>query len=124
MQLQHPIPKIRIWGWLVQLALLLGAAVCFLHFTGQSAIVSAFYGLPGHAQLLAHASHVGNLWFCVWIAVNALAIAITTALLPVSREGLTPVLRGVVRILLAILIVVGGTFGITEILALTASHLH
>lgn len=124
MQLKHPIPKVRICGWLVQLPLLLGAAICFFNFTGLSGVVSAYYGLPSRAQLVASASHAANLWPCAWITFSAVAIALTTALLPVSKENLTPVLRGVMRTLLAILIVAVGNFGIGEVLARKASHLH
>jgi len=121
---RHPVLMNYTWGWFALPVLLVGAAICLLKYAGWSAVTSGHYGLPGQTGLVANASHTATVWLWALIGVSVLATVLTVALLRFSDERFSPGFRGTIRVVLALFIVAGGTFGIGELLATIGHHLH
>ena len=115
---------VRVGGWCALPLLLAGTAICLIKYAGWSAVVSAYYGLPSQTQVMTRASHAATAWGSGLIGLGFVAIVLTFVLVPFPSESLSPGLRGTVRIMVALVVVVVGTTGIGVLLVTVGHHLH
>jgi hypothetical protein len=115
---------VRVSGGCALPLLLAGTAICLIKYAGWSAVTSAYYGLPSHAQVVTRASHAATAWGSGLIGLGFVAIVLTFVLVPFPSERLSPGLRGTIRIMVALVVVAAGTASIGELLVTIGHHLH
>lgn len=102
-----PASDHRLWGWLGLIPLLVGASLALLRYAGWSAVVSAYYGLPSEVWRVKEASPKAQLYGWALVGLAAGATIVTTILIPpLKSESVSPGLKGTLRFLLAVLLVV------------------
>jgi hypothetical protein len=99
----------RSWYyWLTLVPLVIGASWALLKYAGWSAVYSAYYGLPSEAWRLKEAGPKAQLyWWLLTVSAVAATIVATILIPPNKSETLPAGLKGVIRFVLAVLIVVG-----------------
>jgi hypothetical protein len=105
-----------IVGWTAFLSLTFGAAECLLKYAGWSAVVSGYYGLPSHAQLVKEASHFATRWLWGLIGLGIAATALALYLLPLRLA--------LARLVAALAVVVSLTWIWAYLLVSIGHHLH
>jgi hypothetical protein len=97
----------RLWGWLILVPLLVGASLALLQYSGQCAIVSAYYDDPSKVEWVKEAETKGDFYGWMLFGFTAAALVIATILIPpLKSESISPGLKGTLRFLLAVLLVV------------------
>jgi hypothetical protein len=80
-----------------------------LKHAGSSGVCSAYSDLPREAVLAQNACQRATLFMWELVAFAAVATGLTTALIPLRAESLSPGLRGTIRFGIALLVVIFGT---------------
>jgi len=115
--------RYRLWGSAVVIPLLLASSICMLKYAGWSAVVSAHYGEPGYNDLVASAQHEGGFYFWVMIGLSTTAFITLLVVLPSMSKELPPGLRGTLRSLVALGLVILGNIGGGYLLISFGRHL-
>jgi hypothetical protein len=99
----------RSWyHWLTLVPLVIGASWAFLKHLGWSAIYSAYYGLPSETLRVKEAGSQAELYWWILAALAVAATIVAFILIPPNKSETLPAgLKGVIRFVLAVLIVVG-----------------
>jgi hypothetical protein len=102
-----------ITGSVLLLLLVVMSAICLVKYAGWSAVVSGYYGLPSHGQLVARASLLATRWLWGMAAGEIGATVVLLALLP-SRLGplrfIAAVMGVVIGIIAYLLVIIGHHF--------------
>ena len=114
----------RSWYWLALVLLIVGASLALLKYAGWSAVYSAHYGLPSQAWRLNEAGPKAQLYWCVLAGFIVTATIVATILIPpLKSETLPAGLKGLVRFVLAVVLVVGAIFIVAYGLSAAGHHL-
>jgi hypothetical protein len=124
MKANRSVLILRVCGWVALPLLLVGTALRLIEYAGWSAVTSAYHGLPKEAEVVSRASHAATAWLFGLIGLGLMTTGLTLVLLPFPFERLSPGLRGSIRIVLALIIVVAGTAAVGDLLVIIGHCMH
>lgn len=101
-------PRRRWWYWLVLVPLVFGAARALIKYMWWAAMHSALYGVPSKAQQLREADSNINFYLGSLIVLALAGVVLTTFLLsPGQSDGHPHRMRGIARVSVALVLVIG-----------------